>query len=367
MTTLNISGLKKSFGTTDVLKDINIAVGDRGFLVLLGPSGCGKSTLLNVIAGLEQVSGGGITMDGQEITRVESKDRDIAMVFQSYALYPSMTVERNITFSLEVRGVPREQRRQAAAEVAESLQIAHLLGRKPSQLSGGQRQRVAIGRALVRSPKVFLFDEPLSNLDTQLRLETRALIKRLHQRLGSTSVYVTHDQSEAMTLATHIAVMSKGEVAQFGTPAEIYSKPANLFVARFVGTPPMNFFPASVTERQGQLLVHLENCGAIPPMDLSSHGALLHSVGRKLTIGVRPDQLVLAESAEDGDPVLEAIVDIVEDTGTDMFVYLRSGNQEFILRQPPGLPPKSGATLRVALPVTNMHFFDTELGDRLSD
>ena len=235
-----------------ILKGIDIDIEEGGFLVLVGPSGCGKSTLLNTIAGLETITDGEIAIDGDRVNGLHPKDRDIAMVFQSYALYPNMTVGQNIAFGMEMRGVPKPERDKAMGEVAEMLQIGHLLDRKPGQLSGGQRQRVAMGRALVRHPKVFLFDEPLSNLDAKLRIDMRTEIKRLHQRLKRTIVYVTHDQIEAMTLATQIAVMKAGELLQLGTPKEIYNNPANLFVAGFMGSPAMNLIPAKLVELQWQ-------------------------------------------------------------------------------------------------------------------
>jgi len=240
MSALILSGITKSFGTTPVLKGIDMEIGNGEFTVLVGPSGCGKSTLLNIVAGLEPPTGGTVRIGGRVVNDVPPKDRNIAMVFQTYALYPSMTVRQNITFGLECRNVPRHEREAAVTRVAALLQIETLLDRKPSQLSGGQRQRVAMGRALVRDPLLFLFDEPLSNLDAKLRVEMRLEIKQLHQRIRSTIVYVTHDQIEAMTMATRIAVMHQGEVQQFADPDTVYNRPANLFVARFMGAPPMN-------------------------------------------------------------------------------------------------------------------------------
>ena len=247
MASLGIHNIRKTYGkNTEVLKGINLDIADGEFLILVGGSGCGKSTLLNMIAGLETVTEGDITMGGKRVNDLSPKDRDIAMVFQSYALYPSMTVRQNIAFGLSLRKVPQAEQEATIARVAKLLQIEPLLDRKPAQLSGGQRQRVAMGRALAREPQIFLFDEPLSNLDAKLRVEMRSEIKLLHKRLGITTVYVTHDQIEAMTLGDKIAVMKDGVVQQFGTPNDIYSRPVNTFVASFMGSPPMNLIPAAL-------------------------------------------------------------------------------------------------------------------------
>ena len=253
MSFLQLKNISKIYESQPVLESINISIEKGEFLVLVGPSGCGKSTLLNMIAGLEDVTQGAIHMDDKDVTHVAPSERDIAMVFQSYALYPSMSVRENITFGLEMRGVPKEERNQQCDQVAEILQIGHLLDRKPSALSGGQRQRVAMGRALVRNPLVFLFDEPLSNLDAKLRVDMRTEIKLLHQRLKTTVVYVTHDQIEAMTLATRIAVMNGGVIQQLGRPDEIYYHPRNLFVASFMGSPSMNLIEIEAADVNGQI------------------------------------------------------------------------------------------------------------------
>src|SRR3954468_22427499 len=255
MASLAVNQIYKNFGAVEVLKDINLEVETGEFVVLVGPSGCGKSTLLAMIAGLEPISSGTIQIGDRVVNDIPPKDRDIAMVFQSYALYPTMTVRQNITFGMECRHVAKAEQDKALANAARLLQIEPLLGRKPSQLSGGQRQRVAMGRALVRNPLLFLFDEPLSNLDAQLRVEMRMEIKRLHQRIGATIVYVTHDQIEAMTLATRIAVMRQGVVQQFADPETVYNRPANLFVARFMGSPPMNTMPARLLAEDGGPMV----------------------------------------------------------------------------------------------------------------
>src|SRR6202044_537361 len=248
MATLEIRALRKRFGSLEILKGIDISLDKGGFLVLVGPSGCGKSTLLNTIAGLEAISSGEIRVEGQRINNLHPSKRDIAMVFQSYALYPNMSVAQNVAFGMEMRGVPKPERDKAVAAVAKTLQIEHLMDRRPSQLSGGQRQRVAMGRALVRHPQVFLFDEPLSNLDAKLRNEMRTEIKKLHAKVRATVIYVTHDQVEAMTLADRIVIMRDGHIEQVGTPDDVFRRPATRFVAGFIGSPPMNLVDASVAD-----------------------------------------------------------------------------------------------------------------------
>src|SRR5215471_18675068 len=290
MATLTISGLHKRFGPVEVLKGIDLEARPGEFIALVGPSGCGKSTLLAMIAGLESVSEGEIRIDGTLVNSVAPKDRDIAMVFQSYALYPTMTARQNMTFGMESRGVPKAEQEAAIKRVASLLQIEPLLNRKPGQLSGGQRQRVAMGRALVRDPKLFLFDEPLSNLDAKLRVDMRTEIKQLHQRIGATIVYVTHDQIEAMTMATRIAVMNQGEVQQFADPDTVYRYPANLFVARFMGSPPMNTLPARLeADAAGPVAV----IGAGRPdevrLRLQGYDAAAPWLNREVVLGIRPE------------------------------------------------------------------------------
>ena len=304
MGALTIRKVRKSFGTTHILKDVDLEIEEGEFLILVGPSGCGKSTLLGLIAGLETVSSGSLHIGDRDVTHLPSKDRDIAMVFQSYALYPTMTVAQNITFGLEMRKVPRAEREAALERVARMLQIGHLLDRKPSALSGGQRQRVAMGRALARNPKLFLFDEPLSNLDAKLRVEMRAEIKLLHQRTRTTTVYVTHDQVEAMTLGDRIAVMKDGEIQQFGTPAEIYGRPATRFVAEFIGSPAMNFIDARGL--QGQVMAGDEPLPSapLPPQ----------AEGLELSYGIRPEDVSLASDGLPGQ------IRMIEPTGPETYV-----------------------------------------------
>src|ERR1700682_2451725 len=298
MAFLEISGLRKRFGTLEVLKGIDLSLEKGGFLVLIGPSGCGKSTLLGTIAGLESISAGEICIEGQQINDLHPSKRDIAMVFQSYALYPNMTVAENMAFGMEMRGVAKAEREKAVAEVAKTLQLEHLLKRRPSQLSGGQRQRVAMGRALVREPRVFLFDEPLSNLDAKLRVDMRVEIKRLHQRTGATIVYVTHDQIEAMTLATRIAVLKDGELQQVGSPSEIYNTPANLFVADFMGSPAMNLLEGKVAREGGTPKIVLQRKDHPPiflPAPMSADAGRLPD-GATVIFGIRPEAVSDPES-----------------------------------------------------------------------
>lgn len=328
MASLTIRNVVKHYADHQVLRGINIEAVDGEFLVLLGPSGCGKSTLLNAIAGLDTITGGEILIDGVGVTDLEPKQRDIAMVFQSYALYPTMSVRKNIEFGLRVRGVPVAERKIAIEKVAETLQLTALLDRKPSQLSGGQRQRVAMGRALVREPKIFLFDEPLSNLDAKLRIEMRAEIKRLHQSLQTTIVYVTHDQIEAMTLATKVVVMRSGEVQQIGPPQDIYDRPANLYVAGFIGSPPMNFIPAKMLFRGSRTIVKIDRVDAKPlEFDIGSKSKSRAAfLEKEILLGVRPETITEASGVSaSGHLSFEAPIDILEPTGADTYAVISLG------------------------------------------
>jgi multiple sugar transport system ATP-binding protein len=320
MATLSIRGLSKNFGAVEVLRDISLDLEHGGFLVLLGPSGCGKSTLLSIIAGLETSSGGDVLIGDRNVNNVHPKDRNIAMVFQSYALYPTMQVDRNIGFGLEMRKVPAPQRTEAVGEAAKLLQIEHLLDRKPSALSGGQRQRVAMGRAIVRDPDLFLFDEPLSNLDAKLRVEMRTEIKRLHDRLGTTIVYVTHDQIEAMTLGTRVAVMRNGVIQQLDDPQTIYDRPANLFVAGFIGSPSMNLLKGVLEPDGDGLALSLGNGALRLPAAAPEWRGY---VGRKVIAGIRPENLRLGQA----DSSLSGTVDVVEPTGPDTMVIVNVEGQ----------------------------------------
>jgi multiple sugar transport system ATP-binding protein len=363
MAALSVRGLSKRFARLDVLKGIDLDIESGEFTVLVGPSGCGKSTLLNIVAGLERPSAGTIEIGGRIVNDVEPKDRDIAMVFQSYALYPSMTVRQNITFGMECRHIPKPEQDAALANVARLLQIEQLLARKPSQLSGGQRQRVAMGRALVRNPLLFLFDEPLSNLDAQLRVEMRMEIRRLHQRIGATIVYVTHDQIEAMTMATRIAVMHKGEVQQFADPDTIYRYPANLFVARFMGAPPMNTVPARLmVENDAPLAV----IGAGRPdeirLRLQGYDKAAAFRDKDVVLGIRPE--CIAESGRvfattsDAPVVISAPVEMIEPTGAETIVSLRLGGEPALARISPDIRPEPGALAAFALDTRRICLFD---------
>ncbi|KQX52595.1 MULTISPECIES: ABC transporter ATP-binding protein [Ensifer] len=360
MANLAINHVTKSFGSLAVLKDIKISIDDGEFLVLVGPSGCGKSTLLSIIAGLEEHTSGTITIDGRPVDGLEPKERDIAMVFQSYALYPAMTVEQNIGFSLEMSKMPKAERVERVGRVADLLQISHLLKRRPGQLSGGQRQRVAMGRALVREPKIFLFDEPLSNLDAKLRVEMRTEIKRLHQRLGATIVYVTHDQIEAMTMATRIAVMKDGVLQQFGTPEDIYDRPANVFVATFMGSPPMNLLPATVVEGASGPWLCLKGADVTLPLPASVTARLVP--GSDVLLGLRPEWLSLATEEVSANPMLTLHVDVIEPTGPDVFVALRAGEREIMARLPTGTSIRSGEKRAFALDLSKTVVFDAGTG-----
>ncbi|MBV7300805.1 ABC transporter ATP-binding protein [Enterovibrio paralichthyis] len=365
MASLTLNNVKKRFGQIEVLKGIDIAIDDGDFLVLVGPSGCGKSTLLNMIAGLDGISDGEVKIGDVVINDLHPADRDIAMVFQSYALYPNMTVGQNISFGLEMRNVPKPERERKIGEVSAMLQIEHLLKRKPGQLSGGQRQRVAMGRALVRDPKIFLFDEPLSNLDAKLRVDMRTEIKRLHQRLNATIVYVTHDQIEAMTLATKIAVMKDGELQQLGSPAEVYGDPANTFVATFMGSPSMNLIEAKVESADAQsTTVQIEGFEGMQNMTLSRGFTELSAYdGKNVLLGVRPEDIT--ETADTGVSTLRCRVDVTEPTGADTYVITSIGGKEVVARMSANAGLKAGDVTSLQFDADKLVVFDKETGKRI--
>jgi multiple sugar transport system ATP-binding protein len=361
---LEVKNLYKNYGPVEILKDINVEIEQGDFLVLVGPSGCGKSTLLNCIAGLEEITAGDVMIDNKNMTDVSPKDRDIAMVFQSYALYPTMTVAKNITFGMKVRGADAATQKRKLDEVAKQLQIEPWLHRKPGQLSGGQRQRVAMGRALVRDPKLFLFDEPLSNLDAKLRVEMRTEIKRLHLDLGATMVYVTHDQIEAMTLATKIVVLKGGVIQQIGTPAEIYNTPKNLFVADFMGSPAMNLMPASTKSTKSGTKIQIERSDGAPLVLVDNAKPSLPVNG---IVGLRPEDIAEAGyRAGEGVQTASCLVDIVEPAGADTFVMTKLGGNEVTARLHAETLAKPGESLEFAFDLGKVSYFDPETGSRLN-
>jgi multiple sugar transport system ATP-binding protein len=364
MSALTIRDLRKSYGIVEVLKGINLEARSGEFIALVGPSGCGKSTLLAMIAGLETVTSGEIRIGDRLVNGVEPKDRDIAMVFQSYALYPTMTVRENITFGMQSRGVPRAAQDEALKRVAALLQIEPLLKRKPGQLSGGQRQRVAMGRALVRDPALFLFDEPLSNLDAKLRVDMRVEIKKLHHRVGKTTVYVTHDQVEAMTLASRIAVMHGGSVQQFDEPQTIYDRPANLFVAGFMGSPAMNFIPGEIVDHDGGAAVAIGTAdGGVARLALSGQAGA-RSKGRRVILGIRPEHLSRFDPERSSRRSvlarLDAPVEIVEPTGAETMAVMRLGDLEITGRFDPEEAPRMGETIPLGIDMAHACLFDPE-------
>jgi multiple sugar transport system ATP-binding protein len=378
MASLSIRNVRKVYPNgAEVLKGINLDIEDGQFVILVGGSGCGKSTLLNMIAGLETVSEGEILIADKVVNDVPPKSRDIAMVFQSYALYPTMTVRENISFGLGIRKVPKDEQKKIVERVAETLQMTHLLDRKPALLSGGQRQRVAMGRAIARDPALFLFDEPLSNLDAKLRVEMRAEIKLMHQRLGTTIVYVTHDQIEAMTLGDRIAVMKDGVVQQYGSPQEIYDQPQNLFVAGFIGSPSMNFLRGKLAAQGAAAVFELEHGGTITalplPDSLLQSSALMARVGQEVILGIRPEHVTDAESARNNvasnaycPTEVSCTVEMVEPTGPDTMVFVWFNKTRATCRTHPraGAVPRGVITL--AFDLSKAVLFDPVSEERIA-
>ena len=352
--------LTKRFGDVVAVNDLTIEIPDQEFLVLVGPSGCGKSTALRLLAGLEEISDGNIYIGDRLVNNMAPKDRDIAMVFQSYALYPHMTVYDNMAFGLSLRRIPKGEIRRRVLEAARTLGMEELLNRKPGQLSGGQRQRVALGRAIVREPSVFLFDEPLSNLDAKLRVQTRAEITKLHQRLGTTFIYVTHDQVEAMTMASQIAVMDAGVLQQMGKPQELYTSPVNIFVAGFIGSPAMNFFDVTLTDDEGEMFVDSGGFRCKVPAETAEK--LRPDLGKKIVMGIRPEDIHDRQFPPPGIELREvtAQVDVTEPMGSEVFVYLLMGEKELLARVDPRTEARIGQQMDVVFNMANMHAFDPQ-------
>ncbi len=326
MSGVNLEGIVKAYGPIQVVHGIDLEVKEKEFVVLVGPSGCGKSTTLRMIAGLEEISDGALTIDGRMVNRVAPKDRDVAMVFQNYALYPHLNVADNIAFGLRIRKESKEHIAESVEEVGNILGLTPYLERRPADLSGGQRQRVAMGRAIVRRPKVFLFDEPLSNLDAKLRTQMRAEIKRLHKRLGATSIYVTHDQIEAMTLADRIVVMSDGRIEQIGSPMELFLNPANTFVAGFLGSPPMNMFDATITAGEQGPVAEFDG----QRIQLQKLESLANSEGRKVKLGIRPEFVSVAD--QDAPNLVKLDVDLIETLGSEALIHAHLMGDPFVIR-----------------------------------
>jgi multiple sugar transport system ATP-binding protein len=355
MASVSFRQIKKSFGKVDIIHGISFDIHDGEFVVLVGPSGCGKSTLLRMLAGLEDITGGEILIDGKVVNDLESKDRDIAMVFQSYALYPHMTVRENMAFSLRLRKADQAMTDERVAHAAKILNLEHLLGRYPRELSGGQRQRVAMGRAIVRDPKVFLFDEPLSNLDAKLRVAMRAEIKALHQRLKTTTVYVTHDQIEAMTMADRIVVMHDGIVEQIGTPLELFDRPGNLFVAQFIGSPAMNVVKGTLHTEGGTAWVEAE--GARWPVGQAGQG----QNGQTVHYGVRPTDVTLAPQGQG----VAAEVVVVEPTGAETELLVKVGEFRLVVTLHGRTDAQPGQTVWLQVDAARVHLFDGQSEQRL--
>jgi multiple sugar transport system ATP-binding protein len=363
-----VKKLIKRYGAAQVVHGVDFEIRDREFVVLVGPSGCGKSTILRMIAGLEPVTGGEIVVNDRVVNDDPPRDRDIAMVFQDYALYPHMTVRQNLGFGLKMRDTPRAEIAAAVDKTAKILQIQALLDRKPKELSGGQRQRVAIGRAIAREPALFLFDEPLSNLDAQLRVEMRTQIKRLHMAFRATSVYVTHDQTEAMTLADRIVALRDGRIEQVGSPDDLYSRPANRFVAGFIGSPTMNFLDARLEAEEGGLRVVPAGGPALKVPATRTERYRPHA-GRQVVLGIRPEDLTNTWTDERRDDAgvvpLDLVVEITEPLGSDKLIFSRMGKAEIICRVSSVASPAIGSTMRLHAHLNHMHLFDPESGAAL--
>jgi multiple sugar transport system ATP-binding protein len=353
-----LKGINKFYDSVHAVVDVNLQIRDKEFVVFVGPSGCGKTTTLRMIAGLEAISSGDISIDGNVVNELAPMDRDIAMVFQNYALYPHMSVYDNMAFGLKMRKFAKAEIDKRVREAAEVLGIGDYLKRKPRQLSGGQRQRVALGRAIVRHPRVFLFDEPLSNLDAKLRVQMRVELKKLHLRLGTTAIYVTHDQVEAMTLGDRVVVMKDGLVQQVGDPLELYNQPANRFVAGFIGSPAMNFVNVTVIESNGSL--RAESSGLSVKLPDETAQRLRGHVNREVTLGVRPEDLMVASAADRDMPCFDAVIEVVEQLGSEILLDMKVGDAVMVASVEPTVRVKVRDTLRLAMRPSGLHVFDAQ-------
>jgi len=358
MAEVTLRNVGKRYDDVVAVSNVNLDIPNHEFVVLVGPSGCGKSTTLRMIAGLEEISDGEISIGGEVVNDLPPKDRDIAMVFQNYALYPHMTVAENMSFGLKLRKFPKSEIKLRVDNAARILDITELLARRPKQLSGGQRQRVAMGRAIVRNPKVFLFDEPLSNLDAKLRVQMRTEIKRVHQKVKTTTVYVTHDQVEAMTLADRVVVMNHGRIEQIGTPNELYHNPATRFVAGFIGSPAMNFATVTVAEANGSLIA--ENSGLRIKLPQETAQRLRGHVGHEVTLGVRPEDLTVAGNADPDHLCFDAVIEVVEQLGSEILLDMKVGEGVMVASVEPTLRVKVRDRLRVAMRPSRLHVFDAK-------
>jgi multiple sugar transport system ATP-binding protein len=365
MASVRFEHVTKHFGETVAVRDLSLEIPDKEFLVLVGPSGCGKSTVLRLLAGLEEITEGNIYIGDRLVNGVPPKDRDIAMVFQSYALYPHMSVYDNMAFGLSLRKTPKKEIERRVNEAAQILGIESLLKRKPRQLSGGQRQRVALGRAIVREPAVFLLDEPLSNLDAKLRVQTRAELSKLHMRLGTTFIYVTHDQVEAMTMATRIAVLNLGLLQQVGSPQELYLRPGNIFVAGFIGSPAMNFFKVGVIQDKDSLLLQAK--GFRVPIPEAKRESLKSYIEKNIVLGIRPEDIHIPEYLPSNilASKVQAKVDVVEMMGSEMYLHLISEGDQLLARVDPRSQARPGQSIEVVFNMANMHAFNSESGEAL--
>ena len=358
MAQVTLEQVSKKFDQVSAVRDVNLTINDKEFVVLVGPSGCGKSTTLRMVAGLEEITAGTIKIGDRVVNDVPPKDRDIAMVFQNYALYPHMSVYDNMAFGLKLRKFPKQEIQQRVQEAAEILGIQELLQRKPRALSGGQRQRVAVGRAIVRKPQVFLFDEPLSNLDAKLRVAMRAELKKLHDRLQATVIYVTHDQVEAMTMGDRIVIMKDGLIQQVGAPLDVYAHPQNQFVAGFIGSPAMNFIKCTVAAKDGQLC--FSHPGFNLPVPSSRAKALAGYKDKSVTMGIRPEDLHEATPQDPAASVFEVTVEVVEPIGHEIYLDVMIGQSEIIARVSPDTPAKVGQKLKLSATTEKLHAFDQQ-------